>query len=99
MADATSIGDGLLWEVFTQGEGGVPHEHAGSVRAPDAKMALLHARDVYSRRGAVVSIWVVPSASIVATQPGENGAFFDPSEDKVYRHPQFYKVPKGIKNV
>lgn len=99
MNNQQSAEEGVLWEVFTQATGGAPHEHAGSVRAGDRQMALLHARDVYGRRGAVVSIWVVPSSEIVASAPEENGSFFDPAEDKVYRHPQFYKVPKGVKNV
>lgn len=86
-----------LWEVFTQAAGGAPHEHAGSVHAPDAEMALQHARDVYTRRGEAVSLWVVPSAAITATTPGEAGPFFDPGNDKPYRHPQFYKVPRGVK--
>ena len=50
-----------LWEVFTQKAGGVPHEHAGSVHASDSETALQNARDVYARRGGVVSLWVVPS--------------------------------------
>jgi len=25
------------------------------------------------------------------------GPFFDPGNDKAYRHPQFYKVPQGIR--
>jgi hypothetical protein len=25
------------------------------------------------------------------------GPFFDPGADKVYRHPQFYKIPRGLK--
>jgi len=25
------------------------------------------------------------------------GPFFDPGNDKPYRHPQFYKVPRGVK--
>ena len=29
-----------LWEVFTQEDGGAPHEHAGSVHAADAETAL-----------------------------------------------------------
>ena len=29
-----------LWEVFTQKDGGAPHEHAGSIHAPDAEIAL-----------------------------------------------------------
>ena len=49
-----------LWEVFTQPPGAGPHEHAGSVHAPDAESALQNARDVYARRGEAKSIWVVP---------------------------------------
>jgi ring-1,2-phenylacetyl-CoA epoxidase subunit PaaB len=86
-----------LWEVFTQAEGGAAHEHAGSVHAPDAEMALQNARDVYSRRGEAVSLWVVPSAAITASTPEDMGPFFDPGNDKAYRHPQFYKVPQGVR--
>ncbi len=89
---------GQLWEVFVQeGDEGATHEHVGSVHAFDAEMAIQNARDVYARRGEVRSIWVVPSGSIRATTPGDRGAFFDPAADTVYRHPQFYKVPRGVK--
>src|SRR5512141_1341213 len=76
-----------LWEVFTQGEQGAPHEHVGSLHAPDAEMALQNARDVYARRGGVVSLWVVPSGAIAASMPSEAGPFFEPGADKAYRHP------------
>jgi ring-1,2-phenylacetyl-CoA epoxidase subunit PaaB len=95
----TKESDGILWEVFTQDRGGKPHEHAGSLHAPDAERALLNARDVYTRRGNVVSIWVMPADAIHASASEDSGAFFDPSDDKVYRHPQFYKVPHGVKNI
>ncbi len=86
-----------LWEVFTQPADGAPHEHAGSVHATDAEHALQNARDVYARRNEAVSLWVVPSAAITASTPEDMGPFFDPANDKAYRHPQFYKVPKGVK--
>ena len=86
-----------LWEVFTQPPGGAPHEHAGSVHAVDAESALQNARDVYARRGEAVSIWVVPTARITASTPEDEGPFFDPGNDKPYRHPQFYKVPRGVR--
>jgi ring-1,2-phenylacetyl-CoA epoxidase subunit PaaB len=86
-----------LWEVFTQSEHGAPHEHAGSVHAADAEQALQNARDVYARRGEALSLWVVPSSAIVASSPSDAGPFFDPGNDKPYRHPQFYKVPRGVK--
>lgn len=90
---------GKLWEVFTQSKTGASHEHAGSVHAPDAETALQNARDVYTRRGEAVSLWIVPSDAIVASSPSDNGPFFDPGNDKAYRHPQFYSVPKGVRGM
>lgn len=87
-----------IWEVFVQNEGGDPHEHAGSVRAADKEMAMQNARDTYARRGKIVSIWVVPAAAIVASEPSDAGPMFDPAKDKVYRHPQFYSLPEGMKD-
>jgi ring-1,2-phenylacetyl-CoA epoxidase subunit PaaB len=88
-----------LWEVFTQKKSGAPHEHAGSVRAADAEMALLNARDVYARRNEAVNLWVVPSEMITASTPEDMGPFFDPANDKAYRNPNFYKTPDGIKMI
>jgi ring-1,2-phenylacetyl-CoA epoxidase subunit PaaB len=87
----------ILWEVFTQEASGEPHVHAGSVHAADREMALQNARDVYARRGKLESLWVVETSAIVASSPSDNGPFFDPAQDKAYRHPQFYKVPRGVK--
>ena len=86
-----------LWEVFTQARDGAPHEHAGSVHATDAEHALQNARDVYARRNEGISLWVVPSTAITASTPDDMGPFFDPANDKAYRHPQFYNVPRGVK--
>lgn len=86
-----------LWEVFVQEGAGEPHTHAGSIHAADGELALQSARDVFARRSKLESLWVIPAAAIVATRPSDSGPFFDPAEDKVYRHPQFYKVPRGIK--
>ena len=80
-----------LWEVFTQKKSGVPFEHAGSVHAPDKELALQNARDVFARRGQAKSMWVVKSEQIIATSTDDKGPFFDPTSDKIYRHPQFYK--------
>ena len=58
-----------------------------------------HARDTYTRRMEGVSLWVVPSAQITASDPGDAAALFEPAEDKVYRHPTFYKIPDGITHI
>ena len=88
-----------LWEVFIRSRAGLSHRHAGSIHAADVQMALDHARDVYTRRNEGVSIWVMRSADIVASDPGEAAAFFEPAADKVYRHPTFYEIPDGVENL
>jgi ring-1,2-phenylacetyl-CoA epoxidase subunit PaaB len=62
-------------------------------------MAVENARDVYTRRGEGVSIWVVPSASIVASDPADKDSLFEPALDKIYRHPTFYEIPDGVANI
>ncbi len=88
-----------LWEVFIRSRQGLDHKHVGSLHAADERMAIENARDVYTRRMEGVSIWVVESRYIHASNPEESEAFFDPAEDKVYRHPTFYEVPPSIKNM
>ena len=85
-----------LWEVFIRNRSGLPHKHAGSVHAPDAAMALQAARDVYTRRGEAVSIWVVPSSAIAASDPAQKEELFEPTASKIYRHPTFYEVPDDV---
>lgn len=88
--------DWPLWEVFIRPRAGLAHRHCGSLHACDAEMALQNARDVYTRRGEGLSIWVVPSQCIVASQASEASVFFEPSATKIYRHPTFYNVPDDV---
>ena len=91
--------DWPLFEVFIRSRAGLEHKHVGSVHAADARMAIEHARDVYTRRQEGVSLWVVPSAAIIASDPGEAEELFEPARDKVYRHPTFYEIPDEVKNL
>lgn len=88
-----------LWEVFLQTKKNGNHEHAGNVHAPDAEMALQNGRDLYTRRGSVFSIWVVPSTAVTASAPSDAGPFFDAHDARPYVHPQFFKTPHGVKNL
>lgn len=88
-----------LWEVFIRPRNGLAHKHCGSVHAADAEMALQAARDVYTRRGEGTSVWVVPSAQIIASDPGRKDEMFEPAESKIYRHPTFYKIPEDVGNM
>jgi ring-1,2-phenylacetyl-CoA epoxidase subunit PaaB len=98
-AVSPGLADWPLWEVFVRGRRGLSHTHAGSLHAPDARMALRNARDLFTRRMEGVSIWVVPSAAITASSPDEKDPFFDPAADKAYRHPSFYEIPEGVTNL
>ena len=88
-----------LWEVFIRTRNGMAHRHAGSVHAVDAAMALQNARDVYTRRGEGLSIWVIPSAAITASDPAEKEMMFEPTASKIYRHPTFYDVPDDVGHI
>lgn len=90
---------GPLWEVFVQNKSGQPYYHAGSVHAWDTEMAIENARDLYTRRDSTSGLWVVPSSAIISVQPEEAAPFFDPNMDKIYRHPTFYTMPEGAKNI
>lgn len=91
--------DWPLWEVFIRARQGLDHKHAGSLYATDAQMAIENARDVYTRRNEGISIWVVESKYIHASNPAESEVLFDPADDKVYRHPGFYQLPDELKNM
>jgi ring-1,2-phenylacetyl-CoA epoxidase subunit PaaB len=88
-----------LWEVFIRSKQGLDHKHAGSLHAADAQMAMENARDVYTRRQEGVSLWVVESKHIHASNPDDAESFYEPAEDKIYRHPTFYDLPDEVKHM
>jgi ring-1,2-phenylacetyl-CoA epoxidase subunit PaaB len=91
--------DWPLYEIFIRAKSGLDHKHVGSLHAADARMALEHARDLYTRRQEGVSIWAVRSADIVASDPADAESFFEPAKDKIYRHPTFYDIPNEVKTL
>jgi ring-1,2-phenylacetyl-CoA epoxidase subunit PaaB len=99
MSEPAMTPEWSLYEVFIRARSGLEHKHVGSVHAADARMALQHARDVYTRRQEGVSIWVARSVDIVASDPADADAFFEPARDKIYRHPTFYAIPEEVKNL
>jgi ring-1,2-phenylacetyl-CoA epoxidase subunit PaaB len=88
-----------LWEVFIRSKQGLDHKHAGSLHAADAVMAIENARDVYTRREEGVSLWVVESKNIHASDPAESEFLYEPAADKIYRHPTFYDLPDEVKHM
>mmetsp|Transcript_10852 Transcript_10852/g.14618 ORF Transcript_10852/g.14618 Transcript_10852/m.14618 type:complete len:96 (+) Transcript_10852:952-1239(+) len=88
-----------LWEVFIRSKQGLSHKHVGSLRASDEQMAIDNARDVYTRRSEGISIWVVESSHVFASDPSEADSLYEPADSKIYRHPTFYDVPDGIEHM
>ena len=88
-----------LWEVFIRGKQGLDHKHVGSLHATDAQMAIENARDVYTRRQEGLSIWVVESKYIHASNPDDAESFYEPANDKVYRYPTFYDLPDEVQHM
>lgn len=88
-----------LFEIFIRSKAGLNHRHVGSLHAADDEMAIEMARDVYTRRSEGVSIWVVPSTAIIASDPQDKESLFEPAADKIYRHPTFYELPDEVKHM
>jgi ring-1,2-phenylacetyl-CoA epoxidase subunit PaaB len=88
-----------LWEVFIRSKQGLNHKHVGSLRASDEVMAIENARDVYTRRSEGISIWVVESKHVFASEPNDADSLFEPADSKVYRHPTFYDVPDEVSHM
>ena len=91
--------DWPLWEVFIRSRQGLDHKHVGSLHAADAARAIENARDVYTRRMEGVSIWVVESSQVHASNPDDANSLYDPANDKIYRHPTFYELPDGLEHI
>ncbi|MEZ5557562.1 MAG: 1,2-phenylacetyl-CoA epoxidase subunit PaaB [Pseudomonadales bacterium] len=88
-----------LFEVFVRSRRGLDHKHVGSLHAADPEQALQYARDVYTRRGEGVSIWVVRSSDIVASQPADQDSFFEADPEPGLRHAASYKLPDEVDNM
>src|SRR4030095_16530357 len=99
VGDLREASDWPLWEIFIRSKQGLDHKHVGSLHAADAQMAIENARDVYTRRMEGISIWVVESKYVHASNPDDAENFYEPAEDKVYRHPTFYDLPDEVKHM
>ena len=98
MKNKDNINMSPIWEVFIQPKNGKPFEHVGNVHGADKELAMQNARDLYTRRLEGTCIWIVKSDNIVSSNPDDSDSFFDPSNDKIYRYPTFFKISKKIKD-
>ena len=88
-----------LFEVFIRSRRGLDHKHVGSLHAGSPEQALDYARDVYTRRGEGVSIWVVKSADIHTSQEDDCESFFEPQVEKTYRQAGTYALPPEVEGM
>jgi ring-1,2-phenylacetyl-CoA epoxidase subunit PaaB len=85
----SATGRGVLepYEVFRQEKDGDAMRHGGNVMAPDAELALHYAREMYSRRGESVRLWVVRRADI---QVLDDLDLLQPPLDRSFKKPGGY---------
>lgn len=84
------------YEVFHQEKRGAQPVHVGSLHAPNLEMALVLAKEQYGRRSRTVSIWVVPTSSILAISV-EDADVFETTPEKDYREAKGYRVGTKLK--
>jgi ring-1,2-phenylacetyl-CoA epoxidase subunit PaaB len=79
-----------VWAVFLQARRRDPHVYVGDVHASDPEMALVLAKESYTRRDPCVNLWVVRADQIHATMV-EAEEMFVPATDKSYRFGGSYR--------
>lgn len=77
------------YEVFHQKKRGDQHVHVGIVHASSPEMAVILAKEQYSRRRQTSNLWVVKSANVYATDY-EDMDMFESTPGKTYREASDY---------
>jgi ring-1,2-phenylacetyl-CoA epoxidase subunit PaaB len=83
------------WEVFHQEKRGKQPTHVGAVHASSPEMALIFAKEQYSRRGKTTNLWVVKTSEVY-TFAMEDEDIFETTPEKLFREPASYKVRDRI---
>lgn len=83
------------YEVFHQKKRGQQHSHVGIVHAPNAELAMVFAKEQYSRRGQCVNLWVVRTRDVFVTEY-EDADIFETTPSKLHREAESYKVMDRI---
>lgn len=85
----------VTFEVFHQDKRGKQTVHVGIVHAPSPEMALVFAKEQYSRRKNTANLWVVKSSDVY-TFSHHDEDIFETTPEKTFREPGFYKVRERI---
>jgi ring-1,2-phenylacetyl-CoA epoxidase subunit PaaB len=81
------------YEVFRQEKDGDPMRHGGNVLAPDPELAVHFAREMFSRRGESVRLWVVRRADINVL---EDLDLLQPPLDRSFKKPSGYAMRQKL---
>jgi len=81
--------DFKVFEVFTQQSRGLPHVHAGSLRAPGQEMAVEFARECFGQDESCVDVWVVAREHL-ASAAGD-GRTINKAIEQDYRYARDYE--------
>ncbi len=93
--DTASDSHWVTWEVFHQEKKGKQVIHVGVVHASSPDMALMMAKEAFSRRGKTTNLWVVKTSDVF-TFDAEDEDIFETTIEKVHREPGYYKVRDRI---
>lgn len=85
-----------VWEVLIQEDDATPLKNVGSVRAPDAELALQFAREVYARRESIVRLMVVDRRDIYTMESPDTLAI---GPNKRYRLPSLGHQRQVVQNI
>ncbi len=77
-----------VYEVFRRSGHKEPFEHAGTVTAADPEMALMLAKECFTRRREAQHLWVVRRSDIHSLK---DESLLEIGDDKMYRFPQGYR--------
>jgi len=96
---ATPVGDPDTeleeWEVFIQEKRGAAHVNVGAVHASDPEMALIMAKESFTRRQPCVNLWIVNTRHVHATAYGDED-MFQYTFERSYRNTYGFKLDKPI---
>jgi ring-1,2-phenylacetyl-CoA epoxidase subunit PaaB len=83
-----------VYEVFRRSGHKDPFEHSGAVIAPDPEMALLMAKECFTRRGEGEHLWVVRRGDIHSLK---DESLLEVGADKSYRFAHAYRDVVGMR--
>jgi len=87
------------WEVFFRTKQGLSHKHIGSMVTDQAADAIKQSIDIYGDSLKITNVWVVPSIKINASDPADSEMFYEPADNKLFRHATFYVLPDEVKHM